>query len=365
MFVIKLNFMVLRSAITPTVIILLTIIAPLSFSNIIEFTDTTNIVGSCSTNHLINNGQLTENETYSDTTFVFDLENKAYELCYITSGKIWFYDIKSAQKVKFPCVKNAFHLAFTKDKKTMFYTSKKADKGFLLNKVAFSGTKVTVYHSILDIDMELDRFVTPTYEETGRMVVFKDTLIIEYDFEWLDCFYKAIKYSIKNNSVLFDQNNTLFSTEYENATKQKNEHTNLIDKIEMLEIDGKKELFLCNITDTILLTNTSELDKEFEQNEDDEHYVEKDISIKGISPDGTNLLFGVILHVNDLAHGPYYIVDLKGKNQQMILDDGFAGNYEPVWLPDGKNITTGAIITGENNSIIVIDDPIDYYVLRL
>jgi hypothetical protein len=308
-----------------------------------------------------------------DTVVSFNLQNMAYELCYTSNGRIWFYDTNTSTFLQLPYVENAYHLALTKDNKTLYYTTKEDEKVVSLCKAIFSDTTVTFFKPILFINKESDRFLAEPSYELGKMIIYRETIIIQHDFEWMDNFLKTIQYSIKSDSALFDQWNPLFNSDSPFFKADEKERRRIAGRekpfsgeIKTLKSNEVDELFLCRENDKIQLTQTKKYDELYEECKGLSRYVElyeKGFDIE-ISPDGTNLLFSIETMFHEARHGPIFLVDLERKNKEMVMlsEDGLMYMYQPEWLPDGRSIVSRRIVTRRDNTIIEINA--DNYVIR-
>jgi hypothetical protein len=310
---------------------------------------------------------------HQSTLINFSLPENKYEISYIKSDSLFFYDIESQNKKLFPEPYPVFNMTFTPDGKTMYYTV--FYEGELFLKVAdFLGSQVKTTW-LLNLERNSEDFVTQTYSERSRIIYYLDTVYIENEYEWLAGFNKCIIYSTKDSSALFDQENKVYSTEYSQQDIH-NKHLKIIrDSLVERDINGVTELFYKKENDSIQLTQTKQLDDEFFNEEVADEYTEPKSFIKlGISADSSNLLIGIITTMGDLAHGPYFLVNLDGKGQVQISEDGFGSDMNPQWLPDRKNIATIALdhetddnmlnITQDNYKLLEVDRPVSYMAIR-
>jgi hypothetical protein len=310
---------------------------------------------------------------FSSTQQDFTLPEHKFEVVYVKSDSMFFYDIKSQKKKLFPETYPVFNMTFTPDGKTMYYIV--SLKGVLfLKKAEFFDSQVKTTW-LLDLKNSSQNFVSQTYFERSRIVCHNDTIYIETGYEWLAGFNKCIMYSVKDSSALFDQSNKVYSLMYKQQdanNKYLNEiRGNLIEK----KINGITELFYKTENDSLQLTQTNHLDEEFFNDEAADEYTEpKSFSIIGISSDSSNLLVGVITTMGDLAHGPYFLVNIHGKGQVQICHDGFGSDMKPQWLTDGKNIAAIDLnhetndnmlnITQDDYRLREIDLPVSYLAIR-
>lgn len=310
---------------------------------------------------------------YQSVVNNFSLPENKYEISYIKSDSLFFYDIESQNKKLFPEPNPVFNMTFAPGGKTMYYTVFYEGELFL-KKADFLDSQVKTTW-LLNLKRSSEDFVTQTYSERSRIIYYLDTVYLENEYEWLAGFNKCIIYSTKDSSALFDQENKVYSTVY-NQQDIHNKHLNIIrDSLVERDIDGVTELFYKKENDSIQLTQTKYLDDEFFNEEVADEYTEpKSFIILGISADSSNLLMGVITAMGDLAHGPYFLVNLNGKGQVQISDDGFGSDMDPQWLPDRKNIATIVLnhetddnmlnITLDNYKLLEVDRPVSYMAIR-
>lgn len=333
-----------------------------------EQTDSTDIERRIINGHTVQ--PLILPDTYSFEAFSFDGKN--FEICYNKGDNIYFYDIGSSETLLFPEPHPTFSMTFSDDGKTMYYTVF-LEGTLCLKKAEFSDTAVATYW-LLDLKNDADAFITQTYGEKGQIVFAQDTVYIETGYEWLSGFFKTIRYSVKDGRGLFDQDNNLYTINSSEEFPGDQYLDSIRDYLVECETDGVLELFFLAKDSSLQLTHTKELDEEFFTEENmDENTEPKSFSIIGISEDLSNLLVGTVTTMGDLAHGPYFLVDVHGNGQALILEDGFSNEISPLWLPDKRNIAvidfnheeSGMLqITQGNNNLIEIDDEVDFFTIR-
>ncbi len=82
--------------------------------------------------------------------------------------------------------------------------------------------------------------------------------------------------------------------------------------------------------------------------ENEDYWVETDFNSFMLSPDETKILYGTMIEMGDLGHGPYSIANANGSNQMILKGTDIADSKKPVWL--------------KNNSVVFIDNEKNLFV---
>jgi hypothetical protein len=74
--------------------------------------------------------------------------------------------------------------------------------------------------------------------------------------------------------------------------------------------------------------------------ESEDYWVETEFISFMLSPDETKILYGTIIEMGDLGHGPYCIANKDGSNQMILEQTDIGSNKNPVWLKNNSIIFT-------------------------
>lgn len=298
----------------------------------------------------------------------FKLFDKRNEICYVSSGELFFYDLKQKTSLKFPDESEIVQACFTDDNKTMYYTVFD-DDNIWLKKAEFTDSTVSTIW-LVNLQKPLSDFVTETYGEKGKMYIQNDTVFIECDYKWLDAFGKEVVYDIKRGKYSIYDGNKLYENYSTNYLVSK-----IQDFTKNVFIKGTVELFIYDEKgDSIQLSRTKEYDEWILQDLEQESEAPLEINMDNkylciidISPDSSKVIFWFQTYMGDLSHGPYFVVNLDGKHQTLLLEDGSGSNNYPEWFDDNRLIfvAPGLYITEKNdNSNTEISSDADYYFMR-
>ncbi len=289
-----------------------------------------------------------------------------YELIYISNGSLFFYDTDNNISKKLNTSEVIFSCAYDEKRDRLYYLTDADESGNLwLKKADFDNNKITISW-IENLQFTKDVCITQTYGEKSRFLINNDTLLLEYNYAWLEGFGSLLGYSLDTEQrVNFESNdlyNRLHSLQYE---------SDLTDSLKVLNVGESRELYLVRLADTVRISNTHVLDKEI--TEYDPEFV-KDFGCYDLSADTTKLIFGVYTSFGDLAHGPYFIVNIDGTMQKRLNSDGISKITAPVWIDnnrliymsedeDGNEMTSLRMVSGADNNIHEIATGVDYFVI--
>ncbi len=96
--------------------------------------------------------------------------------------------------------------------------------------------------------------------------------------------------------------------------------------------------------------------------------VETDFNSFMLSPDETKILYGTMIEMGDLGHGPYCIANKDGSNQ-MILKQTDISDRNPVWLKNNKIVFKGDeeklfVADNDDNTVQEIAENVSLYVAK-
>ena len=103
--------------------------------------------------------------------------------------------------------------------------------------------------------------------------------------------------------------------------------------------------------------------------EDEDYWVETEFTTFILSPDETKILYGTMIEMGDLGHGPYCIANADGSNQIILVGTDIAGSKKPVWLKNNNvvfidNKNNLLVADNDNNSVQKIVENVSFYVGR-
>ncbi|MCT4638844.1 MAG: hypothetical protein N4A72_14175 [Bacteroidales bacterium] len=289
-----------------------------------------------------------------------------YELIYISNGSLFFYDTDNNISKKLNTPEMIFSCAYDAKRERLYYLTDADESGNLwLKKADFNDNNITISW-LENLELKKDFCMTWTYGEKSRFLINSDTLFIEHGYEMHEGFRNLLGYSLDTEQrVDFESNdlhNRLYTAQYESG---------LTDSLKTLDIDKSRELYLVRSADTVKISNTHMLDKEIA--EYDPEFV-KDFGCYDLSADTTKLIFGVYTSFGDLAHGPYFIVNIDGTMQKKLNNDGISRKTQPVWIDNnkliymsedesGNEMTSLRIVSGADNNIHEIATGVDYFII--
>jgi hypothetical protein len=312
----------------------------------------------------------------ANTIPVFNIDERKYNLCYVKNGELYFYDIKDNISVRFPDSSRIEHVVFGKDRNTLFYTAHKNGK-IWMKKAVITGNNFDIQW-LADLKIDSTKLKTETYDEKGKFLFRNDSLFLEYEYVWMEGFSKMIVFNLKNNKFSSKENNVYIINEEINTKKGTN-NIKLSERFNSRPYKDTYELFLTKLDKSeIKISETKHLDSKILSQNDEENAELTEYSKEFMniipSPDSSKLMFSIITGMGDLAHGPTFIVNIDGKNQKKICDDGISGEINPVWINksnvafnkdfdnDGKK--KGLYISDKANNYTFINDNVNYFIKR-
>ncbi|MDD4747916.1 MAG: hypothetical protein PHW19_11605 [Salinivirgaceae bacterium] len=291
----------------------------------------------------------TEKNT-ADTTLAEVITEKPVEiaytqcpLAYLVNGELYFHSFDENKKVKFAEEPDAiFNFTFDPEGNIMYYSVER-DSMLWLKSVDLSKAVITP-EWIINWELTKKTCTTETYNETSPLFLYNGKLIIRHNFKW--DYYNFISmaiYSIANKNIT-----------------QKGYDYSFIKKLSGTLSSNKAEQYFQIIDQHLFYTRnsikvclTDKLDFEILKTKGSEDYwVETDFTYYTLSPDETKVLFGSVVEMGDLAHGPYCIANADGTNQIILKATDVGSSKSPIWL---KNNSV-AFIDYENNLFIASND---------
>lgn len=287
-----------------------------------------------------------------------------FDLGYISMGKLFLYNSNLKTQSEFQESSDIFNCVFDKASATLYYTIVDSNDSLSLKKAELEGGIMT--SSFIDrLHLHRSNCESLTYGEKSKLIFNSGSLFLRHTYSWEVGSYatEVISYNLNNNELTNFSDWTEIQ-ELEKTMYPESKKSDLLNNMFSNEVDGILELFLRRENDTLQLSETSSL-------HDENMDVEGKAFGYEISPDASKLLFSVLVVVGDLGHGPYYIVNIDGKEQKHLETD-FANTNRPKWIGknnliylvteyDVKNKNDLNLIHSEDNLIQKISEDVDYY----
>lgn len=243
-------------------------------------------------------------ETRSDITYT------QCPLSYLVDGKLYFQNVDNNKKLKFSEeTENILNFTFNPEGNILYYTVER-DSSLWLKSADISETEITPQW-LINWVLKKEECITETYGETSPLFYYNGELIIRHNFIWdYYDFYSMAIYSIANKIIIqkeFDYD-FIIKISGELASNKAGQYFQTIDKN------------LYYTRNNIRICLTDKLDFEMLRNKENEDYwVETEFNSFMLSPDETKVLYGTIIEMGDLGHGPYCIANKDGSNQMILI----------------------------------------------
>ena len=264
-------------------------------------------------------------------------------LAYLVDGELYFYNIDDNKKVKFVEESGAIlNFTFDTEGKYLYYNVER--EGALWLKLAdISGSKVTPQW-LADWKLKKDECISETDREMSPLFYYKGDLIIRHNFNWDSYdFNKMAIYSIANKNITqkgFDYD-FIIKISGELSFNKAQQYFQTIDE-NLYYTRNNKKVCLSDKLDFKVLRNK----------ENKDYWVETEFNSFMLSPDETKILYGTMIEMGDLGHGPYCIANADGSNQMILVGTDIAGSKKPVWLKNNNVV----FFDNENNLFVTNND---------
>lgn len=294
--------------------------------------------------------------------YVEKLAEIAYSQCdlaYLIDGELIFHNIEEDKKVVFSEeTEDILNFTFDPEGNTLYYNVER-DSMLWLKSADISLSKITLQW-LINWGLTKENCTTETYGLTSPLFYYKGDLIIRHNFKWdYYDFYSMAIYSIANKNIIqkdFDYDYILKISgglSYNKAA----EYFQTIDE-NLYYTRNNKKVCLSDKLDFKVLRN--------KENED--YWEEISFNSFRLSRDETKILYGTMIEMGDLGHGPFSIANKDGSNQ-MILTKTDISYTTPIWLKNNKIAfidTENKLFVGDNykNTIRQIAENVFNYVAR-
>ena len=334
-----------------------------SMKKIVYFLAIFAILSACSEGNQENgNNELQPADTAAAEVILEEPADIAYPQCplaYLVGGQLYFHSFDDNKKVKFVEESDTiFNFTFNPEGNTLYYSVER-DGSLWLKLADISESTITPLW-VADWKLKKDECISDTDREMSPLFYHKGDLIIRHNFNWdYYDFYSMAIYSIANKKIT-----------------QKEFDYDFIRKISGELSYNKAEQYFQTIDENLYYTRNNKkvclsdkLDFKVLRSEGNEDYWEEtSFNSFMLSPDETKILYGTMIEMGDLGHGPFSIANKDGGNQ-MILTETDISDKNPVWLKNNKIVFTGDekklfVADNDENTIRQIAENVSIYVAR-
>ncbi|NLZ94491.1 MAG: hypothetical protein GX921_01540 [Bacteroidales bacterium] len=264
-------------------------------------------------------------------------------LVYLIDGELIFHNVDENEKVKFTEEPDTiFNFTFDSDGEIMYYSVLR-DNTLWLKFVDIGQSEITPQW-LTNWGLTKEECITETYGEVSPLLYYNGNLIIQHNFNWEYYNFKSIAfYSIANNRI------TQKEYDYELIQKASGELSSKKSEKYFKIVD--QQLYYTRNNANVCLSNQLDF-KALRGKESEDYWVETYFTDFTLSPDETKILYGVMIEMGDLGHGPYCIANVDGNNQMILTKTDIASNKKYIWL---KNNTV-AFKNYEDNLYVANND---------
>jgi hypothetical protein len=254
-------------------------------------------------------------------------------LAYLIDGQLYFHSFDDNKKVKFVEESDTiFNFTFDAEGKTLYYSVER-DGSLWLKSAVISDSKITPQW-VVDWKLKKDDCITDTYGEISPLLYHKGELLMEHGFVW--DYYDFRKFDIY--SIAGKEKKSL-DKESDGRVLGKFMTELPRNKADQYFKTTKQQLYYTRNNVKVCLSD--KLDFNVLRNKESEDYwVETEFISFTLSPDETKILYGTIIEMGDLGHGPYCIANKDGSNQMILEQTDIGSNKNPVWLKNNSIIFT-------------------------
>ena len=260
-----------------------------------------------------------------------DITYTECHLAYLIDGELYFHNVEENQRVKFteePQI--IFNFTFDPEGKTMYY-SIKHDSILWLKSVDIDQSEITPQW-LTSWGLTKKDCTTETYGEASPLFYYNGNLIIQHNFNWEYYNFRSMAfYSIANNSIA--------QKEYDYELIQKAAGELPSEKSEQYFNEVDQQLYYTRNNTNVSLSDQLDF-KALRGKESEDYWVETAFNSYTLSPDETKILYGVMIEMGDLGHGPYCIANADGSNQMILTETDIASNNMTMWLKNNSVVFT-------------------------
>ncbi|MDD3435432.1 MAG: hypothetical protein PHY76_03040 [Patescibacteria group bacterium] len=289
-----------------------------------------------------------------------DIDYTDCHLVYLIDGELIFHNVDENQKMKFTEEPDTiFNFTFNTYGETMYYSVLR-DSDLWLKSVDIGQSDITPQW-LTNWGLTKKDCTTETYSEVSPLFYYKGDLIIQHNFNWEFYGFESMAiYSIAKNSIAQKGYN------YELIQKASGELSS--DKSEQYFKEADQQLYYTRNNADVCLSDQLDF-KALRGKESEDYWVETAFTSYTLSPDETKILYGVMIEMGDLGHGPYCIANADGSNQMILTQTDIASNKSAIWLKNNNIVFTDYednlfVADNDKNSIQQIAENVSLYVGR-
>lgn len=294
------------------------------------------------------------------TEEIHSVNYNEFPIAYIKNDKLYFFNPENHTIVEFEEeTEQVFNCVYS-DQDAMFYYTVSQNENLVIKQVDLSVMPAQP-KLLFNLNKPAKEFYSETYGEKALLRYIKGSLLLECDFVWdYYNFTKYYEYSIKDNTIAtidWDQFERKFGYHPYSSRETTNDYSSIYNKSKKLDLSK--------------YINEHNIDSE------------REYFFKGISADGSKIIFAIMLDMCDLAHGPYCVANIDGSNMQVLEDTDMGSAFKPLWSNNNvvylcsyesetelnewggaKTIDELCYTQATDNSIKRIDQDVDYYATR-
>lgn len=283
-----------------------------------------------------------------------------FPIAYVKNAELYFFNPENHTIMKFTQETDPVFNCVYSDQDDMFYYTVLQNENIVIKQVDLSVVPAQP-KLLFNLNKPAKEFYSETYGEKALLRYIKGSLLLECDFVWdFYNFTKYYEYSIKDNTIAtidWDQFERKFGYHPYSSRETTNDYSSIYNKSKKLDLSK--------------YMNEHNIDSE------------REYFFKGISADGSKIIFAIMLDMCDLAHGPYCVANIDGSNMQVLEDTDMGSAFKPLWSNNNvvylcsyesetelnewggaKTIDELCYTQASDNSIKRIDQDIDYYAVR-
>ena len=290
-----------------------------------------------------------------------EISYKQCPLAYLIEGQLYFHldDQKNVKFVEEP--DTIFNFTFDTEGKIMYYNVER--EGTLWLKSANISDSKVKPEWMVDWKLKKDDCLTETYGEASPLLYHKGELLMEHGFVW--DYYDFRKFAIYN---IANKEKKSLEKETDSRLMQKFSVELSRDKAEQYFKTTKQQLYYTQNNKKVCVSDKLDF-KVLRNKESEDYWVETEFNSFKLSPDETKILYGTMIEMGDLGHGPYSIANATGSSQMILEGTDIAGSKKPVWLKNNSavfidNEKNLFVANNDDNSIQKIAENVSSYVAK-
>ena len=228
---------------------------------------------------------------------------------------LFFYNVDEDMTIPFHLLEpdEIFNFVFDPDGKTMYYTVVR--DGMLWLRQATFGSEEPQLEDLVNLNIPKESSISETSVEHSRLMYKDGKLLIPNGFSWeAYCFTSFRVYTIASRK-LQDADWDKYVSLMEIGEEREAQHFST----------KSDQLYYRNGSKLVCVTDKLNLEEQKE--EESIEYMQY-----SISPDRSKVAFGAMLMLGDVAHGPLFIANADGSQQQILVEDGVSDEQPTLWI---------------------------------